>query len=223
MTEEEKVHDPKISMLERRGMMVVLSAPSGSGKTTISKALIKKDPHITFSVSTTARDKRPNEKEGIDYNFVSEDKFRELISDDKLLEYTIYNDHLYGTQKKEVEKTLEKGRDVIFDLDWQGLLKLKDIAEEDVISIFILPPSYAELYKRLVKRGRDSEEVINSRMAGLTKEISHYNKYQYILINEDIEESIERITSIVAAERLKRRRLTNLENFITQLDDEHEG
>ncbi len=220
MTEEE-IQDTNISMLERRGMMVILSAPPGGGKTSISQALVKTDPYMTFSVSTTTRDQRSGEVEGIDYNFVDDATFKEKINNGDMLEYAlVYNKSLYGTEKEEVERTLRKGRDVIFDIDWQGHLTLKAKAPKDIVSIFILPPNYAELEKRLHDRERDTEDDIKMRMTKAKDETSHYKEFQYILINNNLEESIDKVKSIIYAERLKRRRLTNLDRFVNVLDKE---
>ena len=198
--------------------MLVLAAPPGGGKTTITRELLKKYPDAMVSVSYTTRDKRPGEVEGEHYHFIDEATFQLMIDNGEMLEYAmVYNHHLYGTPRAPVEKALSEGRDVMFDIDWQGHLKLKSMAEMDVVSVFILPPDFATLDKRMHDRGRDSEADIQQRLKKVKDEISHYKEFQYIVINSDLDEAVNRVKMILEAERLKIRRLTNINEFVDAL------
>ena len=203
---------------KRRGLMLVLASPPGGGKTTITRELIKRDPYTTISVSATTREKRPGEVEGQHYHFVSREKFQQMVDNGEMLEHAlVYNHNMYGTPKAPVEKALRGGRDVLFDIDWQGNRNLSAIAGDDVVSIFLLPPSWAELEKRLHGRARDSEEEIRRRLAKAHDEISHYDEFQYVIVNDDLNESIRRVQGILDAERVKRHRLAGVQEFVDTL------
>lgn len=198
--------------------MLVLASPPGGGKTTISRELMRLDPETTVSVSATTRAKRPGEEDGKHYYFVSRKNFQKMVDDGEMLEYAlVYNDNMYGTPKAPVEKALTAGRDVLFDIDWQGNRSLTTIAHDDVVSIFLLPPSWDELEKRLHARAQDSEEEIGRRLSKAKNEISHYKEFQYVIVNHDLNESIRQVREILAAERLKRHRLYGVEAFVETL------
>lgn len=201
----------------RRGLLFILSSPSGAGKTTLSRLLLKNDPHITLSVSATTRPKRQGEVDGVDYHFISKETFDTMVEKGEFLEYANVFSAQYGTPKQQVENVLASGKDVLFDIDWQGTETVTAKARADVVSIFILPPSMQELERRLHTRAQDSEEVIQKRMSKAAEEISHWHSYDYVIINEDIEQSLQHITTILAAERLKRARQTTLDGFIGKL------
>ena len=203
--------------LERRGVMLVLSSPSGAGKTTIAREVLKQNQQLNLSVSVTTRDPRPGEEEGKDYFFVSEEQFQQLATDHALLEHAKVFDNYYGTPRQAVEKVLSVGQDVLFDIDWQGARQLRSAAPGDLVSIFILPPSMVELERRLYGRGQDSDEIIQGRMARAADEMSHWGEYDYIVINHDIEESIAQVQAILMAERQKRQRLTGLPNMMADM------
>ncbi len=203
--------------ISRRGLMLVLSSPSGAGKSSISRRLLASEDNLHLSVSATSRKRRPGEVEGVDYQFVNNEDFRLMINNDEFLEYAKVFDHYYGTPRAQVEGNLASGRDVLFDIDWQGTQQLKASAREDLVSVFILPPSVAELERRLMKRGQDPAEVVARRMAEASSEMSHYAEYDYIIINEDLDASVERVASILMAERLRRDRQTGLTGFVKSL------
>lgn len=205
------------SGLARRGLMLVLSSPSGAGKTTLSRKLLAQDDRITMSVSVTTRPPRPGEVHGKDYFFVSVEEFNRLKDNGDLLEHATVFGNLYGTPRQAVEEALSAGRDVLFDIDWQGTQQLDQSAEQDLVKVFLLPPSAADLETRLRSRAQDSEEVVRERMSKASDEISHFTEYDYILINQDIEDSLAKLTAILNAERLKRRRLTGLAEFVKGL------
>lgn len=204
-------------MDRRRGLMLILSSPSGAGKTTLSRRLVASDPETSLSISATTRPPRPGEKEGEDYIFVSAADFRHMIEADELLEHARVFGHLYGTPRKAVEDALEAGRDVIFDIDWQGAQQLQDKSKADVVRVFILPPSMAALKKRLETRGQDSPEIVASRMKQASTEISHWAEYDYVLINRDFEECLDEIKNILEVERNRRSRRPGLVAFVKQL------
>jgi guanylate kinase len=206
--------DPEIT---RRGLMLVLSSPSGAGKTTISRALLKRDRNLTMSVSVTTRMKRPGEVEGQDYFFIDPTEFNLMVNRGELLEYAKVFGNYYGTPKEPVEKALCAGRDVLFDIDWQGTQQLKASARADLVSVFILPPSTAELEKRLRTRAQDSAKVVAERMAKAADEMSHWAEYDYIIVNRDVNESVARVDAILAAERLRRDRQVGLSDFVKGL------
>ena len=197
--------------------MLILSSPSGAGKTAISRLLLERDSNLSMSVSVTTRPKRHGEVEGIDYRFVDPSDFNLMVNRREFLEYAKVFDHYYGTPRAPVEKSLAAGDDVLFDIDWQGTQQLVQNAARDVATVFILPPSTAELERRLKARAQDPAEVVAGRMAKAADEISHYPEYDYIIVNTDIEESISAVQSILAAERLKRDRLTGLGEFVKAL------
>jgi len=197
--------------------MLVLSSPSGAGKTTISRLLLECDDNLTMSVSVTTRPKRPGEVEGIDYRFVDPTTFNLMVNRQEFLEYAKVFDHYYGTPREPVEASLAAGRDVLFDIDWQGTQQLVANAARDVATVFILPPSTAELERRLNTRAQDPPEVVAARMSKAADEISHYPEYTYIIVNSDIEQSVAQVRSVLAAERLKRDRLTGLGDMVKAL------
>ena len=200
--------------LPRRGLMLVLSSPSGAGKTTLSRGLLASDDAVTMSVSMTTRPPRPGEVDGEDYIFVDPQKFGEMRNRGELLEFAKVFDNYYGTPKAPVEAALSAGRDVLFDIDWQGTQQLQEAAADDLVRVFILPPTAAELERRLKSRAQDSAEVVSARMAQASDEISHYAEYEYIVVNHEAEESLGQIRAILTAERLKRARQTGLSDFV---------
>ena len=198
----------------RRGLMLVLSSPSGAGKTTLSRGLLASDDAVTMSVSMTTRPPRPGEVDGEDYVFVDPQQFGEMRNRGELLEFAKVFDNYYGTPKAPVEAALVSGRDVLFDIDWQGTQQLQEAAADDLVRVFILPPTAAELERRLKARAQDSADVVSARMAQASGEISHYAEYEYIVVNRDAEESLRQIRAILTAERLKRARQTGLSDFV---------
>lgn len=209
-----------VPTLGRRGLLLVLSSPSGAGKTTIGRALLQLDSNITLSVSATTRAPRPGEVDGKDYHFVTKQKFDQMVAASEFLEHAKVFDNYYGTPKAFVEAEMAKGRDVLFDIDWQGTQHIGENARDDLVSVFILPPSEAELEHRLISRATDSPEVVASRMAKASSEISHWYEYQYIVVNSDLDRSVKAVLSILQAERLKRERQRGLSDFITSLRGE---
>jgi len=201
----------------RRGLMLVLSSPSGAGKSTISRALLERHEHLEMSVSATTRPVRPGEVEGQDYYFVDQLNFDEMVAGKEFLEHATVFDRSYGTPRAPVMKALESGTDVLFDVDWQGTQQLKQSAPEHLVSIFILPPSLEELEKRLYARAQDSDEVVRGRMAKATSEMSHWAEYDYIIVNNNIEESVSQAEAILSAERLKRDRRVGLLELVREL------
>ena len=204
-------------MITRRGLMLVLSSPSGAGKTSIARSLLTRDKEINMSVSATTRPRRPGEAEGKDYYFIDEEKFKTDINKGLFLEYARVFDHYYGTPLGLVQKLLSSGCDVLFDIDWQGTQQIKAKARDDLVSIFVLPPSTAELEKRLITRAQDSAEVVAGRMARAADEMSHYPEYDYIIVNHDLDQSIDAVHTILKAERLRRSRQASLTEFMNQL------
>jgi len=203
--------------IARRGLMLVLSSPSGAGKSTLSRRLLQSDPQVAMSVSVTTRAKRPNEVEGKDYFFVTRERFESMVKDDAFLEHATVFNHLYGTPKAAVDEILADGRDVLFDIDWQGAQQLSQKAKDDLVRVFILPPSRAELERRLSERAQDSAEVVAARMAQADNEISRWSEYDYVIINDDVEKAERELKAIVAAERLNRQRQTGLVDFVRTL------
>ena len=203
--------------LKRRGILFVLSSPSGAGKTSIARYILDKDKNIKLSVSLTTRKKRKNEKAGIDYDFISKDVFEKKIKNNFFLEWATVFGNYYGTSREKVQKTLQYGNDVLFDIDWQGTQQLSDNKDFDLVTIFILPPSKTVLEKRLNNRAQDSKIEVIKRMSQASDEISHYMEYNYIVINNNLEDASNQVLSILKAERLKRKRLINLNEFITFL------
>tara|TARA_R110000868_G_scaffold1844_20_gene14719 strand:+ start:2727 stop:3371 length:645 start_codon:yes stop_codon:yes gene_type:complete len=203
--------------IERRGLMFVMSSPSGAGKTTISRLLLERDSDISLSVSVTTRPPRPGEVDGRDYFFIDPTEFNLMLNRQELLEHAKVFDHYYGTPKGHVEEALAAGRDVLFDIDWQGEQQLKQAARNDLASVFILPPSTEELARRLQQRAQDPADVVAARMAKAPDEISHWPEYDYIIVNHDIEESVTKVQAILVAERLKRERQVGLTAFVKRL------
>ena len=203
--------------ISRRGLMLVLSSPSGAGKTSISRRLLDEEDGIVMSVSATTRPMRPGEVDGKDYYFYDQQKFDEMVTAGEFLEHATVFDNSYGTPKQPVWEALERGEDVLFDVDWQGTEKLRENALEHLVSVFILPPSVEELERRLKGRGQDSDEVVAGRMARAQSEMSHYGEYDYIVINADLDESVENVKAILKAERLKRSRQTGLLDFVREM------
>lgn len=202
---------------KRRGLLFVLSSPSGAGKSTIARKLLEADAGLQMSVSATTRPIRPGEVDGKDYHFVDLEQFRRMVDEHQFLEWAHVFDHRYGTPRAPVEAMLKSGRDVLFDIDWQGAQQLHQIAGGDVVRIFILPPSIEELERRLRGRATDSEQVIQGRMARAAGEIAHWDGYDYVLCNDDAQSCFEKVKTILEAERLKRSRQTGLIGFIRKL------
>ena len=205
------------SEIQRRGLMLVLSSPSGAGKTTLSRKLLAVDSDITMCVSVTTRQPRTGEEEGKDYFFVSSGTFGQMVSGDAFLEHANVFDHRYGTPKEPVMRALAKGQDVLFDIDWQGTQQLRQQAGDDLVSIFVLPPSHSELERRLRARAQDSDAVVAARMARASNEISHWAEYDYVVINDDVDAALEKIRTILAAERMKRGRQIGIPSFVGTL------
>ena len=201
----------------RRGVLFVLSSPSGAGKSTIARKLLADEPELAMSVSATTRAMRPGEVDGKDYHFVDLEEFRRMVAADEFLEWAHVFDHRYGTPRAQVESMLDAGKDVLFDIDWQGAQQLFQIAGGDVVRVFIFPPSMPELRDRLEKRATDSTAVIDARMARAANEVSHWDGYYYVLVNDDVEACFQGVKTILAAERLKRSRQTGLIGFIRRL------
>jgi guanylate kinase len=204
-----------IHPIARRGLMLVLSSPSGAGKTTISRALLKTNDHLTMSISVTTREPRPGEEHGKDYFFVSEAAYQKMAKGGELLEHARVFENFYGTPRGYVEEQLAAGRDVLFDIDWQGTQQLKASAGADLVSVFILPPSIGDLEKRLRGRAQDSEEVVQRRMSRAADEMSHWPEYDYVVVNRDVDQSITQVRAILLAERLRQsRRASGLVAFV---------
>lgn len=203
--------------VQRRGLMMVLSSPSGAGKTTLSRRLLQSDPDIVMSVSATTRQPRPNEIDGQDYFFVTPEKFDAMVAAGEFLEYAVVFGHKYGTPRAPVMKALERGKDVLFDIDWQGTQQLKQQARDDLASVFVVPPSKAELERRLRIRAQDSEEVVRQRMAKASDELSHWAEYDYLLMNDDIQHAMGKLEEILRVERSRRARQPGLAKFVQKL------
>lgn len=203
--------------LTRRGLLIVLSSPSGAGKSTISRMLLASDPDVTISISATTRPKRPGERDDVDYHFVSDAEFDRMSADGDFVEWAPVFGYRYGTPKAPVKAALKDGRDILFDIDWQGTQQLQAAMGEDLVRIFILPPSMAELERRLHARGTDSPQVIADRMGRAASEISHWPEYDYVLINRDTAECLGEVRAIVAAERLRRGRQVGMVPFVRDL------
>lgn len=202
---------------KRRGLMLALVSPSGAGKTTLSRRLVEEDPDIALSVSWTTRAPRPGETDGVHYHFVDKDQFRAHRAQDGFLEWAEVHDHYYGSPRESAFATLQSGLDLMFDVDWQGALQLRTSAPEDVVKVFILPPSMAELKRRLISRGQDSPEVIKKRMTNAYGEISRWENFDYVLVNEDLEQSYAHLKTILAAERMRRARQPWMGSFVQGL------
>lgn len=207
--------------VQRRGLMMVLSSPSGAGKTTISRRLLESDNEIDLSVSVTTRSPRTGEVNGRDYHFIDLIDFNLMVNRDQLLEYAKVFGNYYGTPRLPVENTLSSGRDVLFDIDWQGTQQLAEKVRDDLVSVFILPPSWSELERRLTSRAQDDPSEINRRMAKAADEMSHWAEYDYVIINRDLETSVAAVGAILQSERLKRRRQTGIAEFVNGLKQGH--
>ena len=203
--------------ITKRGLMLVLSSPSGAGKTSICKKLLQQDTSLILSVSATTRKRRPGEVEGKDYQFLSTQEFESRINKSQFLEYAKVFGNYYGTPAQLVERSLKSGVDVLFDIDWQGTQQLKARARQDLVSVFILPPSIKELEKRLFKRAQDTSEVVANRMSKSASEMSHYPEYDYVIINHDLDKSVQQVQSILCAERSRRERQIGLVEFVKYL------
>jgi len=202
---------------DRRGILFIVSSPSGAGKSTISRMLLEAEPELELSVSATTRPPRAGEVDGEDYHFVTLSRFKDMVGDNEFLEWAHVFDHRYGTPRAPVERALAEGRDVLFDVDWQGAQQLYQQVGGDVVRVFIFPPTLPELARRLRERGTDSEEVIQGRMARAAAEISHWDGYDYVLVNDDVERCFEDVRTILHAERLKRSRQQSLIGFVRRL------
>ena len=205
--------------VQRRGLMLVLSSPSGAGKTTLSRKLLASDGSVAMSVSTTTRAPRSGEEEGEDYFFVSPSMFTQMAQGGAFLEHALVFGHHYGTPREPVQMALAKGRDVLFDIDWQGTQQLRQQAGDDLVSIFVLPPSHEELERRLRARAQDTEDVVQARMARANNEISHWAEYDYVVINDDLDSTLQKIRTILDAERMKRGRQIGIAEFARKLMD----
>ena len=203
--------------IARRGLMLVLSSPSGAGKTTLSRKLLAADPEVTLSVSVTTRPARPGEVDGRDYHFIDVARFEAMVARGELLEWATVFDHCYGTPRAAAIEALAAGRDVLFDIDWQGTQQLREKARSDLASVFVLPPSVEELEKRLRSRAQDPEDVIRRRMMKATEEMSHWAEYDYVVVNLELERAFAELRAILAAERLKRERQRGLSDFVREL------
>ena len=203
--------------IQRRGLLLVISSPSGAGKTTLSRRLLAEDSNITMSVSVTTRSPRPGETEGKDYHFIAHEEFGRMRDRGDLLEYAEVFSNFYGTPKRPVAEALQAGRDVLFDIDWQGTQQLAQAMEDDLVRIFILPPTAEELRLRLIRRAQDSATTVAKRMAKAADEISHWAEYDYVIINDDLESAARQLNGILTAERLKRRRRVGLTKFVRDL------
>jgi guanylate kinase len=210
-------NEAQASTIQRRGLMLVLSSPSGAGKTTLSRQLLDNDKQIQLSVSATTRARRPSEKDGVDYRFVDTATFSGMIQRSEFLEHARVFDHYYGTPKAPVEAALKSGRDVLFDIDWQGTQQLKEKGRDDLVTVFILPPSTRDLERRLITRAQDSPDIVQKRMAKAADEMSHWPEYDYAIINRDIATSLMELKAILTAERLKRERQLGLSAFVKAL------
>jgi guanylate kinase len=208
--------------ITRRGIMLVLSSPSGAGKTTLSRNLLEQenidDPgKLELSISATTRSRRPSEIDGVHYHFVARRQFEAMRDRGELLEWAEVHGNFYGTPRDPVEKALSEGRDVLFDIDWQGTRQLLEKMRDDVVTVFVLPPSAAELKSRLIRRAEDSDAVIAERLRNAAEEFLHWNEYDYILVNRDLDKSFARLRAILTAERLKQVKMPNLESFVSKL------
>ncbi len=211
MTASKRVH------IARRGLMLVISSPSGAGKSTIARTLMDIDKQISMSVSVTTRARRPSEIEGVHYHFISQREFERLRASDALLEWAEVHGNFYGTPREPVELAMAEGRDMLFDIDWQGAQQLQEKMSVDVVSIFILPPTMTELQSRLHRRAEDSEEVIQTRLNNSRAEIEHWREYDYVIVNDDLNSAFDAVQSIVKAERLRRDRRHGMFDFVQEL------
>ena len=205
------------TLKKNKGLMLVLSSPSGAGKSSICRALLDLDKNLYLSISTTTRKKRPNEMSGIDYNFVTLDEFEYKLSQNNFIEHAKVFNNFYGTDKSIVENKINEGKDLLFDIDWQGAQQLREKMRENIVSVFILPPSKKELERRLKERGQDTDEVVKERMSEATAEITHWAEYDYVIINEDLNLSVKTVLGILHSERMKRIRQIGLGEFVRSI------
>lgn len=205
------------SSISRRGLMLVLSSPSGAGKTTLSRRLLEAEPGLELSVSVTTRPPRRGEVDGHDYRFIDRAAYSRMVEGGELLEWAEVFGHCYGTPREPVEAALTAGRDILFDIDWQGTQQLRDVARSDLVSVFVLPPTIAELERRLRTRAQDTDEIIHARMSQAADEMSHWAEYDYVVINRDVDRAFADIRAVLAAERLKRERQVGLVDFVRSL------
>lgn len=210
-------------MFQRRGIMLILSSPSGAGKTSISRAILRQDDNIQLSVSVTTRPKRANEVDGVDYHFKTVDEFKQMREAGLLLEWAEVHGNFYATPKAQIDELLDAGKDVLFDIDYQGALQLYEKCADDIIGIFVLPPSITELKHRLERRADDNEEVIKRRLKTARQELREWNKYDYVIVNNDLDKSCTLVTEIINAARIQRSRQSNLSSFVKGLQDELES
>ena len=209
--------DPQMHAVARRGLMLVLSSPSGAGKTTLSRRLLDADPTVTLSISVTTRPRRADEVDGRDYHFIDAARFETMRRGGELLEWATVFDNCYGTPRIPVEQAITAGRDVLFDIDWQGTQQLREKARSDLVSVFVLPPSVEELERRLHSRALDSHTVIAGRMGKAVDEMSHWAEYDYVIVNRDLDSAFAKVQAILAAERVRRERQTGLTEFVRGL------
>ncbi len=214
---KEQKRQKRQKRIARRGLMLVLSSPSGAGKTTLSRLLLKADRNVELSVSVTTRVRRRGEVEGGDYHFIDLARFEAMVKAGGVLEWAEVFGHRYGTPRRPVEKALKAGRDVLFDIDWQGTQQLREKARDDLVSVFILPPTVKELERRLKRRAQDSNDIIGARMAKAAGEMSHWPEYDYVIVNRDIDDAFAEVRAILAAERLRRERQIGLSAFVRAL------
>lgn len=204
-------------IISRRGLMLVLSSPSGAGKTTLTRLLRDEEPSLTLSVSVTTRKRRPSEVEGVHYRFIEVDEFLDMRERGDLLEWAEVHGNFYGSPRREIERSLATGKDILFDIDYQGAMQVRQKAPDDVVSIFILPPSIPELRRRLERRAEDTTDVIERRLAAAKVEIDRWRDYDYVLVNDDLDRTFARLRAILSAERLRRERQTGLPDFVQEL------
>ncbi len=208
--------DPGLVPPHRRGLMLVMSSPSGAGKTSISRRVLELEPELTLSISVTTRPQRPGEADGVHYHFIDSGRFRQMAEHGELLEHATVYGHNYGTPRRAVEEALSRGRDVLFDIDWQGAQQLREAAGDDTVGVFILPPTLAELANRLRTRAQDSDETVRFRMAQVASDVTHWAEYDYVLINTEFGASVAAVQAILTAERLRRKRQPGLTEFVRQ-------
>jgi guanylate kinase len=206
----------RATAIRRRGLMLVLSSPSGAGKTSIARRLLELEKQLQLSVSVTTRPKRPSETVGVDYYFIERAAYERMIAAGELLEHAEVYGHGYGTPRGAVESALAGGRDVLFDIDWQGAQQLREVVRDDMVSLFILPPSADELERRLRRRAQDPEPVVRARLAQVAADVTHWAEYDYVLINDDLDDSVAKVRAVLAAERLRRQRQPGLADFVGQ-------
>ncbi len=217
MSAARRSRTPPSQAIRRRGFLLVLSSPSGAGKTTITRRLLQRDPGLSLSVSVTTRPRRPNEIDGRDYRFVDQATFDRMVEQGELLEHATVFGHSYGTPRAVVDAAIAKGRDIVTDIDWQGTQQISSKAGADIVTVFVLPPSKEALESRLRSRAQDSDAVVAQRMAKSAEEMSHWPEYAYVIVNDDLDKSVAEVHAIVIAERLKRERQTGLADFVTLL------